>query len=199
MSSRRPTNGLTKYAPTLAAISACAAENTSVTLTRVPSSVSVLHARTPACVNGTLTTMCSEILRSSRPSRSMPSYVGGHDLAADGAMDDVADLLEDVAGVPRLLRHQRGIGGDAVDDAEGVQPLDVGDVAGVDEEFHETLPPERPGSESRPCHRSASVPRQPGCEGRRCPAHARRTRRRPAAGRCPRACRSTRCRPAAAS
>ncbi len=73
MSSRRPTNGLTYDAPTLAASNACVGEKTSVTLTRVPSPESVLHAFTPSFVNGTLTTMCSSIAASSRPSRSMPS------------------------------------------------------------------------------------------------------------------------------
>ena len=73
MSSSRPTNGLTNVAPTLAAMSACVGENTSVTLTRSPSLDSVLQARTPAWVNGTLTTMCSLIAPMSRPSRTMPS------------------------------------------------------------------------------------------------------------------------------
>ena len=72
-SSRRPTNGLTIAAPAFAASSACAAENTSVTFTLRPSRVSVLHARTPSLVNGTLTTMCSSIVARSRPSRIMPS------------------------------------------------------------------------------------------------------------------------------
>ena len=72
-SSSRPTNGLTNAAPTLAASRAWAAEKTSVTLTRIPSSVSSRHARTPGLPNGTLTTMCGSMPASSRPSRTMPA------------------------------------------------------------------------------------------------------------------------------
>src|SRR5579885_1748859 len=73
MSSSRPRKGLTKYAPALAASSAWAGENTSVTLVRIPSSRSNRTAWIPAGVMGTLTTMfgCQEA--SSRASRSMPS------------------------------------------------------------------------------------------------------------------------------
>src|SRR5262245_47106450 len=66
-------NGLTYAAPTLAASSACVAENTSVTFTRVPSDASMRHAFTPSRVIGTLTTTCGSMLARSRPSRSMPS------------------------------------------------------------------------------------------------------------------------------
>jgi len=59
--------------------------------------------------------------------------IGGGDFAADRPLDDLADLLEVGAVVARLLGEQGGIGGDAVDDADGDERLDVLDVAGVDE------------------------------------------------------------------
>ena len=62
--------------------------------------------------------------------------VGRGHLAADRALDDLADLLQVLAVVARLLRQQRRVGRDAVDDADGGQRFDVLDVAGVDEEFH---------------------------------------------------------------
>src|SRR5262245_23684485 len=73
MSSSRPTNGLTYAAPTLAASSACVAEKISVTLTRRPSDDSAFVALTPSRVNGTLTTTCSSMRASSRPSAIMPA------------------------------------------------------------------------------------------------------------------------------
>src|SRR5215470_7079583 len=73
MSSSRPTNGLTKVAPAFAASSACAAENTSVTLTRMPSPERALVALMPSRVSGHFTTMCGSILAMSWPSRIMPA------------------------------------------------------------------------------------------------------------------------------
>ena len=58
--------------------------------------------------------------------------VGGHDLGADRALDDLADLLEDLAIVAGLLGQQRRIGRHAVEDAERGERLDLLQVAGVD-------------------------------------------------------------------
>ena len=66
-------NGETNVAPALAASSAWLAEKHSVTLTMVPSPVSVLQALRPSQVSGTLTSRCSAILASVRPSAIMPS------------------------------------------------------------------------------------------------------------------------------
>src|SRR5262249_28820276 len=73
MSSRRPTNGLTKVAPAFAASSACAGEKHSVTLTLMPSPASALQALMPSRVSGTLTTMYWSIFAMSWPSRIMPA------------------------------------------------------------------------------------------------------------------------------
>ena len=73
MSSSRPTNGLTNDAPAFAASSACAALNTSVTLTRMPSPLSDLHAWMPSRVSGTFTTMWESIFAMSCPSRIIPA------------------------------------------------------------------------------------------------------------------------------
>ncbi len=68
MSSSRPTNGLTKYAPALAASIACAAEKHSVTFTRMPSLLSAEQASMPSRIRGTFTITFLWILASSRPS-----------------------------------------------------------------------------------------------------------------------------------
>jgi hypothetical protein len=57
----------------LAASQACVGEKISVTLTRWPSDASVLQARTPSLVNGTLMTMCSSMPARSRPSEIIPA------------------------------------------------------------------------------------------------------------------------------
>ena len=139
MSSSRPTNGLTYAAPTLAAISACVAEKISVTLTRMPSPASALIALTPSRVNGTFTTTCSSIFASSRPSAIMPGASVATTSALTGPCTSAADLLDDRARVAALLRQERRIGRDAVDDAERHERLDVAQIAGVDEDFHEDL------------------------------------------------------------
>src|SRR5262249_33159367 len=71
--SRRPTNGLTKYAPAFAASSACAAEKHSVTLTRMPSPDRALHTLMPSLVSGTLTIMHGSIFAMSCPCCIMPA------------------------------------------------------------------------------------------------------------------------------
>ncbi len=70
-SSSRPTKGEMKLAPALAASSACAAEKHSVTLTIVPSLVSVRHVLSPSGVSGTLTATLRASLASLRPSASI--------------------------------------------------------------------------------------------------------------------------------
>ena len=62
--------------------------------------------------------------------------VGRRHLAADRTLDDLADLLQVLAVIARLLGEQRRVGRDAVDDADGGERFDVLDVAGVDEQFH---------------------------------------------------------------
>ena len=73
MSSIRPTNGLMKVAPALAARSAWFAEKQSVTLTIRPSPVSVRQARRPSQVSGTLTAMLAASCASLRPSSIISS------------------------------------------------------------------------------------------------------------------------------
>src|SRR5215467_16200369 len=73
MSSRRPTNGLTNVAPAFAARSACAGENTSVTLTRMPSLERAFVALMPSRVSGHFTTICGSIFAMSWPSRIIPA------------------------------------------------------------------------------------------------------------------------------
>ena len=72
-SSSLPTKGEMKAAPAFAASSACATEKQSVTLTRMPSSLSALQVRRPSTVSGTLTTMFGAISTSRCASRSMVS------------------------------------------------------------------------------------------------------------------------------
>src|SRR6202521_1213890 len=72
ISSRRPRNGLTKYAPALATIRACGAENISVMLTRMCSFERMLSARTPSGIMGILTITLGCHVAISRASRRMP-------------------------------------------------------------------------------------------------------------------------------
>ena len=65
--------GEMKVAPAFAASSAWLAEKQSVTLTCVPSPVSVLQAFRPSSVSGSLTVTLEAILASLRPSLIMPS------------------------------------------------------------------------------------------------------------------------------
>jgi len=53
----------------------------------------------------------------------------------DGSLHDAADLLQVLPEVPRFFRQQRRVRGDAVDDAECGDGLDVLDAAGVYEQF----------------------------------------------------------------
>src|SRR5579863_9879486 len=73
ISSRRPRNGLTKYAPALATIRACGAENTSVMLTRTCSLERMLRARTPSGIVGILSMTLGCHVAISRASRRMPA------------------------------------------------------------------------------------------------------------------------------
>src|SRR5690606_9606387 len=54
----------------------------------------------------------------------------------DRALDEGANLGDDLGDVATGLGDQRGSGGDAVHHAGGDQVLDDGDVGGVEEEFH---------------------------------------------------------------
>ena len=60
--------------------------------------------------------------------------IGGDDLRARRPFDDLADPLQDLAIVAALLREQRRVGRDAVDDAERHQRFDFLQVARIDEE-----------------------------------------------------------------
>ena len=53
-SSKRPTKGEMYVAPALEARIACATENINVTLTLIPSTLNLAHARSPSLVQGTL-------------------------------------------------------------------------------------------------------------------------------------------------
>ena len=76
-SSSRPTNGLTKDAPALAARSAWLAEKMRVVLILIPSEESVLIARSPSRMIGILTTTFGAPIRRtmSRPSAIISSAV----------------------------------------------------------------------------------------------------------------------------
>ena len=80
-----------------------------------------------------------------------PRVVGRDDLGADRALDDLADVLRDLPRVAALLRHERGIRRDAVDDAERDERLDFLEISGIDEEFHRSTCRLGPRSYCRPC------------------------------------------------
>ena len=61
--------------------------------------------------------------------------LGRDHFAADRPLHDVADLLQFDFVVAGLLRQQRRIGGDAVDDADRDERLDLLDAAAVYESF----------------------------------------------------------------
>ncbi len=111
-----------------------------MTLTRLPSDDSVLQAWTPSFVNGTLTTMCLSIVGELATLAEHAVESVATTSALVGPLHDLADLLEDLAIVARLLRQQRRVGGDAVDDAERHERFDFLQVAGVDEELHNLIP-----------------------------------------------------------
>ncbi len=116
-------------------------------------------ACTPSFVNGTLTTMCSSMAARSRPSRIIPAVIGGDHLGADRALHGLADLLEDRARIARFLRHQRRVGGDAVEDADRGERLDLLQVAGVDKQLHRRTPSVKWGAGPCPAGHAASVQR----------------------------------------
>ncbi len=62
--------------------------------------------------------------------------VGGGHLGAHRPRHERADLGDDLLEVALGLGHQRGVGGDAVDEAGGGQLLDFGHVCRIHEEFH---------------------------------------------------------------
>ena len=128
-----------KVAPALAASRAWLAEKHSVTLTIVPSSVSVLQAFSPSTVSGTLTAILSAILASISASRIMPSW----SVATTSAETGPSTMAQISAMTSRMLRPDLGI-------SEGLvvtpssrpvgEVADVGGVGGVDEEFHGGTP-----------------------------------------------------------
>jgi hypothetical protein len=65
--------------------------------------------------------------------------VGGGHLGRDGTFDDVADLLGHLGDLAARFQDQRRVGGDAVEQAEIVQLLDLLDVGGIDEKLHDGL------------------------------------------------------------
>ena len=87
------------------------------------------RACTPSRVNGTLTTTCSSIVARSRPSAIMPSASVATTSALTGPCTSWQIFLMISRGSPPLLRHQRRIGRDAVDDAERHERFDVLEVA----------------------------------------------------------------------
>ena len=125
MSSSRPTNGLTYAAPTLAANSACVGEKISVTLTRMPSPDERLGGLDALARERHLH---DDVLVDRRELAALGDHagrVGRDDLGAHRPLHELADLLDDRARVAALLRQQRRIRRDAVDDAERHQRLDV--------------------------------------------------------------------------
>jgi len=55
------------------------------------------------------------------------------------ALDQLADVVDGLQEVAALLGDQGGVGGDARQDAPGVDLADVVDVGGVEEELHGDL------------------------------------------------------------
>src|SRR4029453_16123531 len=98
------------------------------------------------------------------PLAQHPFVVLRHDFGAGRAVDDVADALQVLAIVARLLRQQRRVGGDAVDDAERHQGFDFLDVPRVDEEFH-GCSPWPTGLVSSPTPSTFMVTRSPATRG----------------------------------
>src|SRR4029078_9964976 len=88
--------------------------------------------------------------------------LGLGDLGAGRPLDDAADLLEVVLVVPRLLGEERGVGRNAVDDAERDQRLDILQVSGIDEQFHDVPPT---GFVSSPTPATVIVTSSPGWSG----------------------------------
>ena len=117
-SSSRPTNGLTNVAPALAASSACAAENTSVTFTLMTFARQRLAGADAVAGQRHLDDHVRVDGRDVVSFAHHAGEVGRHHFAADRPLDDVADLLQVLAVVARLLRQQRRIRRHAVDDAD---------------------------------------------------------------------------------
>src|SRR5438445_69906 len=138
-SSSRPMNGLTYDAPAFAAMRHCTLEKHSVTFARIPSAASRRTATIPASIIGILTTMLSAILARSFPSFTIPS-VSSATTSADTGPSTRTDLLQHVPGVeiPRLLRQERRVGRDAVDQAGLGRPTDVFETRGIEEELHDS-------------------------------------------------------------
>ena len=140
MSSSRPTNGLTYVAPTLAASSACVAEKISVTLTRCAFARQRL-ARLDAVPRERH--LDDDVLVDARRDRglrgSCPAASVATTSALTGPFTSWQICLRIARGVAALLRQQRRIGRDAVDDAERHERFDFLEIAGVDEDLHVLL------------------------------------------------------------
>ena len=64
------------------------------------------------------------------------SRVESRDFERDWTVHQFEDFTRDFLEVAPALRHQRGIGGDTVEDAERLRFADFRHVGGVDEELH---------------------------------------------------------------
>ena len=169
MSSSRPTNGLMKVAPALAASSACAAEKHSVTLTRMPSPDKALQALMPSRVSGTLTTMCSSIAAMSWPSRIMPAKSVAVTSPLTGPFTMSQIFFRFCRKSPGSFASSDGLVVTPSMMPSAAMRFDVLDAAGVDEEFHGSAPSQSPPS--TPCTENdvlaGDLGDLGGCAGRR--------------------------------
>jgi hypothetical protein len=62
--------------------------------------------------------------------------VGCDDLCADGSVDDLGDLADHADKILALTRDQRGVGGNAADDAKVVCAADLLYVCGINKKLH---------------------------------------------------------------
>ena len=137
MSSSRPTNGLTYAAPTLAAMQRLRRREDQRDVDAMPSPDSALQRLHAVARERHLDDDVLVDLRELAALGDHAGRVGRDDLGAHRALHEPADLLEDRARVAALLRQQRRIGRDAVDDAERHQRFDFLEIAGIDEELHD--------------------------------------------------------------
>ena len=129
-----------KVAPALAASSAWLAEKHSVTLTLRPSAGQRLAGLQAVAGQRHLDAEFSAIFGKDRRFAHHAVIVGRGHFGRDRTVDDAADFRDHLDDVAAGLEDQRGIGGDAVQQAQVVEFADILDVGGIDKEFHGCSP-----------------------------------------------------------
>ena len=140
ISSSRPTKGLTKVAPALAASSACAAEKHSVTLVIMPCSESARQARSPSGVSGSFTVTFAAMRVSTAASRIIWLY----SVAATSALTGPGTTSQISATTSRIRRPDLAISEGLVvtpsSRPEAASALISADIRGIDEKLHLGFP-----------------------------------------------------------